>query len=258
MAVVLASGLGAGLARAGEVGFEATPGPNGIMGDFDDVLIEAPSLFSAQTVQLSTEFASLGLVFNGQLNDANEVLLGTSFSTPPGWTPPNLLAAQGLLSIDFSFTHDVFEVGAIIGISGGTDIMTIYDAANTPLGSVVGDDQFVSLTSATPIARVTIQANTSTTAAVDNLTFEFANAGPSCAPDLTTGAVAGQPGYGVPNGVLNNDDFFYYLAQFAAGNLAVADLTTGAVAGQPGYGVPNGVLNNDDFFYYLAIFAAGC
>jgi hypothetical protein len=85
-----------------------------------------------------------------------------------------------------------------------------------------------------------------------------AETAPGCAPDLTTGAIAGQPGYGVPNGILNNDDFFYYLAQFAAGNLAVADLTTGAIQGQPGYGVPNGVLNNDDFFYYLAIFAAGC
>jgi hypothetical protein len=82
--------------------------------------------------------------------------------------------------------------------------------------------------------------------------------GPSCEPDLTTGAIAGQSGYGEPNGILNNDDFFYYLAQFAAGNLAEADLTTGAIAGQPGYGVPNGVLNNDDFFYYLALFAAGC
>ncbi|MCA9286970.1 MAG: hypothetical protein KDA05_00210 [Phycisphaerales bacterium] len=82
--------------------------------------------------------------------------------------------------------------------------------------------------------------------------------GASCQPDLTTGAVAGQPGYGVPNGTLNNDDFFYYLAEFAAGNVAVCDLTTGAVAGQPGYGVPNGALTNDDFFYYLAIFAAGC
>ncbi|MCB9841592.1 MAG: PQQ-dependent sugar dehydrogenase [Phycisphaeraceae bacterium] len=76
--------------------------------------------------------------------------------------------------------------------------------------------------------------------------------------DLTNGAVPGQPGYGVPNGVLTNDDFFYYLAQFAAGNVAVADLTTGAVAGQPGYGVPNGVITNDDFFYYLTIFGAGC
>ena len=82
--------------------------------------------------------------------------------------------------------------------------------------------------------------------------------GPTCEPDLTTGAIAGQAGYGVPNGTLNNDDFFYYLAEFAAGNIAVADLTTGAVSGQPGYGVPNGTLNNDDFFYYLAIFAAGC
>ncbi|MEZ6235697.1 MAG: GC-type dockerin domain-anchored protein [Phycisphaerales bacterium] len=81
---------------------------------------------------------------------------------------------------------------------------------------------------------------------------------PACRPDLTTGAVQGQPGYGVPNGVLNNDDFFYYLAQFAAGNLAVADLTAGAVSGQPGYGVPNGTLNNDDFFYYLTTFAEGC
>ncbi|MEZ6233363.1 MAG: YncE family protein [Phycisphaerales bacterium] len=79
-----------------------------------------------------------------------------------------------------------------------------------------------------------------------------------CQPDLTTTAIAGTPGYGVPNGVLNNDDFFYYLAQFAAGNLGVADLTTTAIAGQPGYGVPNGILNNDDFFYFLTIFAAGC
>ncbi len=81
---------------------------------------------------------------------------------------------------------------------------------------------------------------------------------PGCLPDLTTFAVPGQPGYGVPNGVLNNDDFFYFLSQFAAGNLAVCDLTTFAVPGSVGYGVPNGLLNNDDFFYYLSIYAAGC
>lgn len=86
----------------------------------------------------------------------------------------------------------------------------------------------------------------------------YMDTGSACEPDLTTGAVAGQPGYGVPNGTLNNDDFFYFLSQFSAGNLAVADVTTGAVAGQPGYGVPNGIINNDDFFYYLALFAAGC
>ncbi|MEZ6234255.1 MAG: GC-type dockerin domain-anchored protein [Phycisphaerales bacterium] len=80
----------------------------------------------------------------------------------------------------------------------------------------------------------------------------------ACPADLTTSAIPGQPGYGVPDGILNNNDFFYYLNEFAAGNLAVADLTTGAVQGQPGYGVPNGILDNNDFFYYLAIFAAGC
>jgi len=41
--------------------------------------------------------------------------------------------------------------------------------------------------------------------------------GSGCDPDLTTTAVPGAPGYGVANGVLNNDDFFYYLAIFAAG-----------------------------------------
>lgn len=79
-----------------------------------------------------------------------------------------------------------------------------------------------------------------------------------CPADLTFGAIPGQPGYLVKNGIVNNDDFFAFLGEFAAGNLALCDLTTGAVAGQPGYGVPNGVINNDDFFYYLSLFAAGC
>ncbi len=79
-----------------------------------------------------------------------------------------------------------------------------------------------------------------------------------CVPDLTTNALVGSVGYGIPDGVRNGDDFFYFLAQFAAGNLAVTDMTTGAVSGQPGYGVSNGVLTNDDFLYYLNIYALGC
>ncbi|MCA9288327.1 MAG: hypothetical protein KDA05_07075 [Phycisphaerales bacterium] len=79
-----------------------------------------------------------------------------------------------------------------------------------------------------------------------------------CRPDLTTTAIPGQAGYGEPDGVLNNDDFAYYLAQFAAGNVLVGDQTHAAIPDQPGYGMPDGVLTNDDFFFYLAIFAAGC
>jgi len=94
----------------------------------------------------------------------------------------------------------------------------------------------------------------------DDMPFVLHGTGgaPVCRPDLTTGAIPGQPGYGTPNGVVNNDDFFFDLSSFAAGNLAVADMTTTAIPGSPGYGVPNGVLNNDDFFFYLSIFSTPC
>jgi len=79
-----------------------------------------------------------------------------------------------------------------------------------------------------------------------------------CVADMSTGAIPSQPGYGVPDGIVNNDDFFFFLSEFAAGNLARCDLTWGAIPATPGYGFPNGVLNNDDFFYFLGLFAAGC
>ncbi|MEZ6234366.1 MAG: GC-type dockerin domain-anchored protein [Phycisphaerales bacterium] len=105
---------------------------------------------------------------------------------------------------------------------------------------------------------------------VDIGAFEFQPPGPGfCQADLTTGAIAGLPGYGVPNGIVNNDDFFYYLTLFAGNNAcgvgpglarcpSPPDLTTTAIPGTPGYGVLNGIINNDDFFYYLNLFAAGC
>ena len=106
------------------------------------------------------------------------------------------------------------------------------------------------------IVRATANNNSSPYTGLAEVAFEADGA--DCPADLTRGAVAGPPCYGTPDGKVNNDDFFYFLAQYAAGNLAVADLTAGAIPGQPGYGVPNGVLNNEDFFYYLTIFAAGC
>ena len=36
------------------------------------------------------------------------------------------------------------------------------------------------------------------------------------------------------------------------------DLTTTAIPGTPGFGILDGFISNDDFFYYLTIFAAGC
>ncbi|MEZ6234313.1 MAG: right-handed parallel beta-helix repeat-containing protein [Phycisphaerales bacterium] len=89
----------------------------------------------------------------------------------------------------------------------------------------------------------------------------------TCPADLTHSAIPGTPGYGEPNGVLNNDDFFYYLSIFVehvgcAPNLvrcpSPPDLTSTAIPGAPGYGILDGTLQNDDFFFYLTLFAAGC
>jgi hypothetical protein len=82
--------------------------------------------------------------------------------------------------------------------------------------------------------------------------------GPGCEPDLTTSAIPSHLRYGVPNGVLNNEDFFFFLARYAAGDRGICDVTAAAAPGTPGYGFPNGVLNNDDFFYYLSLYAEGC
>ncbi len=81
---------------------------------------------------------------------------------------------------------------------------------------------------------------------------------PVCLGDVTHGALPGSIGYGNPNGILSNDDFFYFLSQFAAGNLQVCDLTSTALVGAPGYGIANNILNGDDFFFYLSFFAEGC
>lgn len=81
---------------------------------------------------------------------------------------------------------------------------------------------------------------------------------PCSSADLTCGSNPGAPGYGQPNGILDPDDFRYFILQFQAGNHVVADLTAGAIAGVTGFGVPDGRINNDDFFYYLLSYAKGC
>ncbi len=140
-------------------------------------------------MQLTDEFMSLGIRFipNPPIDDYNEILDAASFATPPGHTPPNILAAVGATgTIEAEFTGPVFSVSALIGISGGSDEMEIFDAANNSLGTLVGDDVVVTLTSVTPIARFIIRPFNSTTPAVDNLTFDSIGGGsvgtPFCSP----------------------------------------------------------------------------
>lgn len=78
-----------------------------------------------------------------------------------------------------------------------------------------------------------------------------------CPADFTDTAIPGTPGYGIPNNIVNNDDFFVYLTLFSQGSWR-ADLTTTAIPGTPGFGDPDGMVTNDDFFYYLQEFINGC
>ena len=166
----------------------------------------------------------------------------------------------GSLGYTFAEAFDIDDAGTIVG--SATNILGLSQLAWIHRNGVMEDLNAVS----PPPPGWTLTAAMSINARGDIAGFGSFNGvsraflllAASCRPDLTTTAIPGSAGYGVPNGVLNNDDFFYYLAQFAAGNLAVADMTTTAIPGSPGYGVPNGILNNDDFFYYLAIFAVGC
>ncbi len=79
-----------------------------------------------------------------------------------------------------------------------------------------------------------------------------------CPADLTGSSDPNDPAYGVPDGAADISDFFYYLDQFVAGNLAVADLSGSSDPNDPGYGIPDGTLDIGDFFYYLDLFVQGC
>ncbi len=80
----------------------------------------------------------------------------------------------------------------------------------------------------------------------------------ACVADMTGSSNPDDPAYGLPNGVLDADDFFYFLDQFAAGNAARADLTGSGDPNDPGYGVPDGDIDGDDFFFFLDVFSGGC
>ncbi|MBX3377739.1 MAG: hypothetical protein KF678_12135 [Phycisphaeraceae bacterium] len=186
--------------------FDHYPGPDNVLGTPDDVPIVAPSTFAAQTLQITDQFAALGIVFTTPpVENKNEILNNSSFVVPAGSTAPNLLASSGTLTIEAQFTVPVFRVGAIIGISGGSDRLEIFDAGGVSLGSIVGDDVEVSLSSTTPIARFVVSTFTGTTPTIDNLVFERAS---SCYAncDASTG-----------NPLLTANDFQCFLNKYATG-----------------------------------------
>ncbi|MCC6285792.1 MAG: endonuclease/exonuclease/phosphatase family protein [Phycisphaerales bacterium] len=76
--------------------------------------------------------------------------------------------------------------------------------------------------------------------------------------DVSGSSDVNNPMYGVPDGLVDSSDFFYFLDQFVAGNLAAADLSGSADPNDPSYGVPDGAIDSADFFYFLDVFVQGC
>lgn len=76
------------------------------------------------------------------------------------------------------------------------------------------------------------------------------------AADYTTTSDPLDPLYGVPDGVVDASDFFFYLDLFAAGEPR-ADLTGSSDPSDPAYGRPDCTLDASDFFYYLDAFVGG-
>jgi hypothetical protein len=79
-----------------------------------------------------------------------------------------------------------------------------------------------------------------------------------CDPDLTTSSDPNEATYGIPDGVLDASDFFFFLDRFVAEDRIVCDLTTTSDPNSDDYGAADGILDASDFFFYLDLFAAGC
>ncbi len=92
--------------------------------------------------------------------------------------------------------------------------------------------------------------------AMDNFAIRWIES--PCPADTSGSTDPGDPAYGKPDGAVDSADFFHYLDQFVAGNLAAADLTGSSDPNDPAYGVPDGMLDATDFFHYLDLFVQGC
>ncbi|MCW5754516.1 MAG: hypothetical protein KIT24_07410 [Phycisphaeraceae bacterium] len=78
-----------------------------------------------------------------------------------------------------------------------------------------------------------------------------------CKADLSGSSDPSDPNYGVPDGVLDAADFFYYLDLFVSQDPR-ADLSGSSDPMDPAYGVKDGVVDASDFFFFLDIFTGVC
>jgi hypothetical protein len=169
------------------IDFEAFPGPDGMLGTGDDVPIVAPSSFSSQSTQITTQFSSVGIEFlpDPPRDNQNEILNDSTFQRTAGSSPNLLSTVRGSFPfgpIEAIFTVPVQELTLAIGLGSANtvrpNLLEIFDEFDNPIDSVVGSDEFVTLTSPVNIARFRVTATISSNqAAIDDITFVV---NPSC------------------------------------------------------------------------------
>lgn len=79
----------------------------------------------------------------------------------------------------------------------------------------------------------------------------------TCPADLTTSSDPDDPGFGVPDGVVNTQDILYYTTLHNALDPA-ADLTTTNDPEEPAFAIPDGIVDPADLQFFLDRFSEGC
>ncbi len=79
----------------------------------------------------------------------------------------------------------------------------------------------------------------------------------TCPADVTGSNNPDDPGFGEPDGRVNQTDMLYYTQLFGALDPS-ADLTSTIDRGDPAYGIPDGIVDALDFTYFVDRFDEGC
>jgi len=161
--------------------FEAFPGPDGVLGTSDDIPVRSAESFPLENVQLTDQFASLGILFdpNPPVNDLNEILLDSGFGLNPG-SPPHILASSTAAGgvIEGTFIGPVFDLGMVLGIGAGRDRLSVFDIDGSLAETVALQRQLVQLHFDFPVLSfIVTPLDGGASAAIDDLSFAF-----SCGP----------------------------------------------------------------------------
>ena len=82
----------------------------------------------------------------------------------------------------------------------------------------------------------------------------LARFGPTPPPheaDLSGSADPSDPTYGVPDGLVDAADFFFFLDRFQQLDYPICDLAGDSDPASPCYSVPDGIIDLSDLFAYL-------